>query len=140
MRSVRVRHYLQRATDFFDCMQLTRDDESFRNSSALLAIHSAVSFCDALRAGLGDRELSSDNHNQAADALSKQIPSGVRLDPSGLDHLRYLISRKTAMAYGERRVEEKTFGLVVLRSERFAAWANDTGKRLGIEGWHDGNG
>jgi hypothetical protein len=34
MSAAQVEHYLQRAIDFFDDMQLTRNDEAYRNSSA----------------------------------------------------------------------------------------------------------
>jgi hypothetical protein len=56
MQAVRVEHYIRRANDFLDGMRLTNLDESLLSSSALLAIHSAVSYSDALRIGLGETE------------------------------------------------------------------------------------
>ena len=139
MQAVLVQHHIQRATDFFNGMQLTRDDEPFRNSSALLAIHSAVSYTDALRTGLGDEKLSGDDHNQAADALRRLLNTRVVTAQDGINHLQYLVSRKSFVAYGSERLSENEFRRLVIRAERFAKWANGIGKQLRIEGWDHGD-
>jgi len=53
MSAIQVEHYLKRAADFSYVVLLLRGDASHRYSSALLAIHSAISYSDALRIGLG---------------------------------------------------------------------------------------
>ena len=59
MGAVQVQHYLGRARDFLKGMELLKDDlAEFKHSSALLGIHGAISYCDALRVGLGSENLS----------------------------------------------------------------------------------
>jgi hypothetical protein len=138
MPAMHVQHYLQRATDFLEGMQLTRTDESYWNSSALLAIHAAVSYSDALRIGLGDQRLSADDHRQAADELQKALPSRNAGNQTGIKHLRYLLSKKHLVAYGDHRLEQADYETLFTRAERFALWADRMGNQLNIEGWKHG--
>jgi len=98
MQEALVQHYLNRAVDMFDAMVLLYGDKAFRNSSALLAIHSAISYSDALRAGLGDENLSGDGHDKAADTLQAMLARYPQHE-SGVSHLRFLLSRKNVVAY-----------------------------------------
>jgi len=140
MSALTVEHYLQRARDFFQALNLMRDDYPYRNSVALLAIHSALSFSDALRAGMGDEKLASDNHDQAVDSLRKLLaPKGLKLG-NGLNHLKELLSSKSGVAYGDKRLSDNELRGLILGAERFSAWANEMGKLLKLEGWTDDNG
>jgi hypothetical protein len=139
MQAVEVEHYIRRATDFLEGMQLTRADSDYWNSSALLAIHSAVSFTDALRIGLGDTNLSLDNHRRAADLLDKLLSLRNSVDQRGLKHLRFLLSRKNLVAYEKRRLERTDYEALFTQAERFAHWADVTGSQLKIEGWKHGD-
>jgi hypothetical protein len=135
MQSVRVQHYIQRATDFLEGMKLTRMEKSYWNSSALLAIHSAVSYSDALRVGLGDESLSNEDHRKAADALLKILPSTDASHSTGLTHFRFLLARKHLVTYGNRRLEHTDYEALFTHAERFAGWADSIGLQLKIEGW-----
>jgi hypothetical protein len=137
MQAVQVQHYIQRATDFLEGMQLTRADQSYWNSSALLAIHSAVSFTDALRTGLGDQELP-DDHKKAVVALQRLLPAKRLEDQTGFRHLQYLISKKNLVAYNNQRLERTDYEALFTKAERFAKWANNVGRRLNVKGWHHG--
>jgi hypothetical protein len=136
MQAVEVVHYIRRATDFLEGMQLTRNDKDYWNSSALLAIHSAVSYSDALRKGLGDTKLSSDDHRKAAESLEQALSSHGLSDQTGLKHLRYLLSKKNLIAYSDRRLERTDYEALFTKAERFAHWADTTGIQLRIEGWN----
>ena len=115
-----------------------RGDASYRNSSALLAIHSTVSYSDALRIGLGEQKLSADDHSKAVDALKNVLPSKETSDPSGFGHLRFLLSQKSRVAYGSQTLTAKELEMLLTKAERFVGWANTVGRRLKIEGWtHD---
>jgi hypothetical protein len=140
MSALIVEHYLQRARDFFLGMRLMRDDGLYRNSLALLAIHSALSFSDALRAGLGEERLARDSHKQAVDSLRKLLaPKGVK-PGNGLNYLKELLASKSGVAYGDKRLSDNELRSLILGAERFSAWANDMGKLLKLEGWTDDNG
>jgi hypothetical protein len=138
MPAEQVRHYLQRAKDFLEGMKLTREDKDYWNSSALLAIHSAVAYSDALRAGLGDQKLSADDHRNAVDVLQQALfAESLMDDMAGFKHLRFLLSKKTLVAYGDRRVEHTEYEALIIKAARFAVWADRIGRRLKIEGWDD---
>jgi hypothetical protein len=137
MPAIQVEHYLKRAADFSYVVLVLRGDESHRNSSTLLAIHAAISYSDALRAGLGDVKLGVDDHSKAADALKRVLALKVVDDETGLGHLRYLLSNKSLVAYGDQRINAKDFEMLFTKAERFVAWANRIGMQLKIEGWTD---
>ena len=139
MPAIQVEHYLKRAADFSYVVLLLRGDESHRYSSALLAIHAAISYSDALRVGLGDSRLSADDHQKAADALKDVLFSVDPTDETGLGHLRYLLSSKSLVAYGNQRISAKDFEMVLTKAERFATWANRIGRQRKIEGWINDN-
>jgi len=136
MQAVEVEHYIRRATDFLEGMELTRSDLSYWNSSALLAIHSALSYSDALRRGLGDDTLSADDHRQAVASLERRLIAREVRDRTGLRHLNFLLARKTLVAYGGERLERTDYEALFTRAERFARWADVTGTLLKIEGWN----
>ena len=136
---MQVQHYIHRATDFLEGMQLTRTDESYWNSSALLAIHSAVSYSDALCLGLGDQKLSADDHQKSADSLQKLLASKHLEDQAGFKHLRFLLSKKNLVAYGDQRLEHSDYEMLFTKAERFARWADKIGSQLNIEGWKHGH-
>ena len=74
--AVEVQHYLSRARDFFEGMKFLRDDlDAFKFSSALLGIHCAISYCGALRTGMGGTKVSSEDHSSAAKNLKSLLAS-----------------------------------------------------------------
>jgi hypothetical protein len=138
MHEARVRHYIARAADFLAGVELMRNDNAYRNSVALLAIHSAVSYTDALRVGLGDLTLYADDHKKAVAALQAVLPAKIMPDQNGFQHLRYLLENKSIVAYGDERLVANRSEAIVLKAVRFAFWANKAGKYLQIGGWqHD---
>lgn len=137
MRSVEVQLYRSRAQDFLQGMLLTRGDEQFCNSAALLGIHAAISYADALRIGLGEAALASEDHRTAANALYRLIPANEPSAKGGVKRLMQLIDRKSRVSYGNKRLDRSEFELIYTHAERFAKLANDLGRSLKIEGWND---
>jgi hypothetical protein len=136
MIAVQVRLYLDRARDFLEGMNLLKDDlEEFRFSSALLGIHCTISYCDALRIGLGSPRVSSDDHGSAARDLKSLLASRKFEKLQGADRLGKLLSKKSTIAYAAEAASENEIKLIHQHAERFAAWAESTGKELRIEGW-----
>ncbi len=139
MSAMEVQHYLSRAQDFLEGMILLREDEQFRSSSALLGIHSAVSYTDALRIGLGDESLVSEDHRNAADALRRLLQNKRESNVDGVNRFEKLVAKKNLIAYGNKRLDRNDFESVYTNAERFAKWANDIGSQLRIEGWKYGD-
>jgi hypothetical protein len=135
MDALRVEHHLRRADDFLEGTRFTTDDASVANSSALLAIHSALSYNDALRAGLGAAKLSANDHSSVVNDMDRLIPPNRIRDRSGLEQLKILLAKKSAVAYGDGRIAAQDMKALTTRAERFARWANNIAKELKIEGW-----
>lgn len=142
MGAVQVQHYLGRARDFLGGMDFLQGDlDAYRCSSALLGIHSAISYSDALRAGMGSKKLSSDDHSRAAEELKSLLDSCEFDQQQGVKHLRLLLSRKSRISYSAETVRKNEVEDIVKRAKRFGDWAEETGRALSkaskIEGWLD---
>jgi len=137
MNALRVEHYIGRAEDFYRGLELIRSDEQYRCSSALLAIHSAISYSDALRAGLGEEQLGAEDHVKAVASLKKLLTARQVSDQLGFAQFEYLISMKSFVAYGDKRLDEKRWMRINISAERFANWVWRIAKELGMEGWND---
>ena len=119
-------------------MDLLKDDlTDFRSSSALLGIHSAISYSDALRIGLGCADVSSDDHRTAASDLRSRLVSKNLERPQAANHLEKLLSKKTGIAYSSNAARDTEIEDIVKRAARFAQWCEATGKELRIAGWRD---
>ena len=130
-----VRHYIRRAGEFVLAMQLIRDDPEYHNAAALLAIHAAISYTDALRMGLGDRSLSADDHRTSVDSLRRLLREHRIETELPLRQLQTLLASKTAVAYGGGRLSEDGFSQLFVAAERYASWANRIGLSAAIAGW-----
>lgn len=138
MGAVEVQHYLGRARDFFKGMDLLKDDLiGYPCSSALLGIHSAISYCDALRIGMGSESVSSEDHRTATRELRALLLSRNCTEYQGISRLEKLLGEKNTVAYSQERTTEKEIKSVVQHAERFALWAERVGKQLKIEGWEN---
>jgi hypothetical protein len=138
MQAVQVQLYLNRARDFLKGMDLLQNDlVEYRYSSALLAIHGAISYSDALRIGLEKTSLASDDHQNAIKKLKELLSSRQYKKLEGLNHLTNLVSNKGMVAYRNNALREGTCKSIIDHAERFAVWAEETGKTLKIEGWRD---
>lgn len=117
-------------------MKLLQDDLAhYRYASALLGIHGALSYSDALRVGMGSSNMSSDNHMNAVGDLKSMLALRKFEKPQGADRLGKLLSMKSRIAYTSEATTEKDVKDILVQAERFAAWAEDAGKKLKIEGW-----
>jgi len=131
-------NYRSRARDFLDGMKFLQEDlDAFGYSSALLGIHGAISYADALRVGMGSKKLSSDSHVTAAGDLESLLDSHRLEHRQGVKHFRLLLARKSRISYTGEMVRKNELEDIVKRAKRFADWAEEVGKALKIEGWRD---
>jgi hypothetical protein len=115
--------YYRRATQLADAMKLCQDDLSaYASAAALLAVHSAISYSDALLIGLGGAKPRGENHREAI-AVLKRTCSGARIDHQGIKHLDRLLSAKTDISYGEKQVDHERIAALCIAAERFQVWA-----------------
>ena len=151
MIAIDVQHFLRRAKDFESSMKLcaasntsaevvflatdqVKNDENMQ-SAALLGIHAAISYADALRVGLGDSELSADDHQKAKQRLQDLLAHKKLKDTSGIRRFGELLTKKGAVAYRKNRISEGDLQQIVESSQRFSSWVNRVGKELNVEGW-----
>jgi hypothetical protein len=136
MQAIHVQHYLTRARDFLKGMDLLRDDlTEFKSSCALLGVHCAISYSDALRIGMGCVDLTSDDHQTAASDLIARLTSRKFEKIQGAVRLARLLARKNRIAYAAASARENEVEDIVKQAERFAFWAEEAGRYLQIEGW-----
>jgi len=115
--------YYRRATQLAAAMKLCQDGLSaYASAAALLAVHSAISYSDALLIGLGGARPRSENHREAITAL-KRVCTGARIDRQGIAHLQRLLSAKSEISYGEKQVDDERITALCIAAERFQVWA-----------------
>jgi hypothetical protein len=115
--------YYRRAAQFAEAMKLCQDDlPAYGSAAALLAVHSSISYSDAVLIGLGVTRPQGENHREAVAAL-KRACSKSELDQKGIKHFQSLISAKTDISYGEKRVEQERLEALCVAAERFQVWA-----------------
>jgi hypothetical protein len=105
-------------------MNLLNDDvPNYRTGIGLLAIHSAISLNDAITVGLTGKRKTYQDHTMAARELEKVCSSSGISDKKGVDHFKWLLGRKNAVAYEHQRFDDKSVSLAVDKAEKFSTWA-----------------
>ena len=129
MIELRFAVYHRRATQLADAMKLCQEDLSaYGSAAALLAVHSAISYSDAVVIGLWGVRSRGEDHREAITAL-KRACTGAKIDHQGIVHLQRLLSAKTDISYGEKQVESDWIITLCIAAERFEAWAERTLQR-----------
>ncbi len=119
-----TQHYIEKADQFFQAMKLTADDVvAYGASVALLAVHSSISLNDAILVSLTGSRSKSEDHRKAVGELEKLCKVMKVNDVKGVQHLGWLLSRKTDVAYGDERLDRVFLLAARDRAERFQAWA-----------------
>ena len=115
--------YHERALQLANAMMLCRDDLSaYAAAAALLAVHSAISYNDAILITLTGQRPRGSEHSGAVVAIRKACGT-AKVNTQGVEHLSKLLCAKTDVSYGDHRVSnEKAEALCVL-AERFQTWA-----------------
>jgi hypothetical protein len=138
MISVEVQHHLGRAREFLEGMRVLRDEnEDYGYSTALLGIHAAISYCDALRKGMGQMDLTAEDHLRAADDLKRLLKTRKFASMQGADRLGKLAAKKNKVAYRAVTLRVDEVDEILKDAERFASWAEDAGRTSRIEGWRN---
>jgi hypothetical protein len=130
MVDARFSTYYRRAGQFASAMKLCQDDLSaYASAAGLLAVHSAISYSDAVMIGLGGGRPHGENHREAIAAL-KRACTGARVDRQGIVHLQRLLGSKTDVSYGDKQVDNERIEALCVAAERFQVWAERALKTL----------
>ena len=123
MDEIRIRVHHDRALQLADAMNLCHDGmESYASAVALLAVHSAISFSDAVLIRLTGQRSRSKDHRKTIDAITDACKR-AKIQTDGVKHLDKLVSAKTDISYGDREVDKQTVNVLYLAAGRFQAWA-----------------
>lgn len=110
-----------------DLIEIADEESSYGNAIAIVAIHSAIAYADALTIAYGGFKSTEGEHERAVDAF--QAALGARAEPGQVRILRAIIKEKDTVSYqgvyytlGEARN-------LVERLNGFAEWAEGVYER-----------
>ncbi len=108
---------------------LMEDVASYKSAVALLAVHSAIAFNDAVLERLTDSSYKGQDHAEASKktkaACGKKKADGKKIDASVIQHLEKLIAKKTLYSYSGI-VDTSSAQDAAMKATRFADWAYRT--------------
>jgi len=117
-------HYRDKADHCFNAMKLLAEDvASFRTGIGLLAVHSAISLNDAILVGITGKRGKGEDHQIAVRQLERICNELKMENKKGVQYFSWLLSKKSDIAYGERRIEDPVLMLSMDRAEKFVNWA-----------------
>lgn len=99
-----------------------KDDPDYSSATALLAVHSAISLNDALLVQWTGKRAKGNSHQQAVTQTDSEC-SKRQIEKTGLKHLRSLVSDKSEISYGSKRISHETALGLSEAAKRFEAWA-----------------
>lgn len=131
MADARFDVYYRRAIQLADAMRLCQDDmAAYASAAALLAVHSAISYSDALLIMLTSRRSHGENHRDAVRTL-KMACTSAKIDQQGVAHFQKLLNAKTNISYGDQQVDDERAKALCITAGRFQAWVE---KRIAERG------
>jgi hypothetical protein len=95
MNAEGLRVYYDRAVQLANAMRLCQDDLSaYASAAALLAVHSGISYSDAVLVYLEGKRPRHEDHRQTIRLITKAC-NKARIDGNGITHLGNLLNAKT---------------------------------------------
>jgi hypothetical protein len=114
--------FVERARHLSAARDLVAGDTDYTSALALLAVHSAISWNDAILTRLIGRAQKGENHMRAALALEGQC-AARKMNREGVKHLKRLIEAKSKISYGDQRTTPEAALSLSVSAERFERWA-----------------
>ncbi len=112
---------------------MCKDDlKTFAAAVALLAVHSAISYSDAVILRLGGKRPKSENHRDAITEL-KRACTHKKIDYRlGIRQFEKLLGAKSDISYGSDVITDEKVVALCTAAERFEAWSEKTIKALNV--------
>ncbi len=122
MNEISVGVYHSRALQLAKAMKVCWADlSSYAAAAALLAVHSSISYNDALLVKLTGKRPRGRNHKQAVEAIKEACNKAAILG-DGIDDLKKLVDEKNRVSYGEEEVDNERVHKLCLLAEQFYGW------------------
>ncbi|MGQ0815582.1 MAG: hypothetical protein ACT4O1_14190 [Gemmatimonadota bacterium] len=99
----------------------TLGELKYGNGLAIVTIHAAIAYCDALCIAYREIKSSDGDHGRAVDALAHAL--GARAYEKQLDRLAAILDAKTHASYSGNYYTLEEARLLLKQTELFAAWA-----------------
>ena len=115
------RAFLSKAEAFFNTMKRAESEGDW-NSAGLLAVHLAISFCDAVTVFFLQEHSTSDRHEDVVEVLGRTGIAGVR---EKTRQVLDVLSEKTLIAYEPDEPSEARSRNIVKQAERIYKWSKD---------------
>lgn len=106
-----------------DLSEPAEDGDRYGNAIAIIAIHAAVAYGDALCIAYGGFKSTEGEHQRAAEALDDAL--GSHGEPQRMKDFRAILDEKDAVAYQGVYYTIADARKVVERLDRFARWAEE---------------
>ncbi len=104
-----------------DLNQLATEGDTYGNAMAIVAIHAAIAYADALSIAFRELKSVDGGHSMAADTLRHAI--GNRADEAQIKRLRMIIDQKSAASYQGEYYTLADAKDVAEQLDVFAKWA-----------------
>ena len=122
MDEISVSVYHGRALQLANAMKLCwADSSSYAAAAALLAVHSAISYNDALLIKLTGKRPRGRDHKQAVKAIITACDKAA-IPRAGIQHLKELVDAKSEVSYGEEEADNERIHVLCLAAEQFYRW------------------
>ena len=123
MDETTVAVYHARASQLANAMDLCHDDiPAYSAAIGLLAVHSAISYNDAVLVRLTGKRPRAQDHRKAIAAIRSACTQGG-IGDKGVKHLHRLVSAKADVSYGDEQVKTERIEFLYEAAKRFQAWA-----------------
>ena len=116
-------NFQSRGEQMMDAMNLLQDDvQHYAAAVALLAVHSAIAFNDAVQMKLSGKWVKDTDHKKTA-SHTRKLCSSLGYDAGGITQLEKLLARKNDYSYSNTIIDDETARAAGIHAERFQAWA-----------------
>lgn len=109
----------------------TLEGEFSGNGLAVLCVHAAIAYSDALAVRAGEVKSASGEHLDAVELLESVLRIATDGDRAAVKALRYVLQRKDEVSYSTTLVRAEDAGRVLERLQQFGDWAERRYEQLG---------
>ncbi|HKP76719.1 MAG TPA: hypothetical protein VJT67_14410 [Longimicrobiaceae bacterium] len=96
-------------------------ERTYGNGLAIIAIHAAIAYTDALTIAVGEMKSTDGDHLRAVDVLTHVL--GARADVAQVKRLRRVLAAKSTASYGGNYYTLEDGRDILADVEKYAAWA-----------------
>lgn len=121
--------FFERATQFSAARKLMEGEADYSSPLALLAVHSAISWNDAVLFKLIGGTFKGQDHMDSPRVTEKHCVTR-KLNTDGISQLKKLVREKSKISYGDHRITPEAALALSISAERFEKWAVQTLERL----------